>query len=140
MKIWLVVPPLSLHGRLWLKKLLSANQRICENQLSAWTQAYSIPIRCVNQCLLDCIQDGSLTLNLENSCLDRTKHAPLKRWSFLIFNKLVWNVGLKTMLQMVDKRRMIALVLMQFLTIVTLSLKQWVVISTTVHVKKLARH
>ena len=28
----------------------------------------------------------------------------------------------------------------EFVTIVTLSLKQWVVISTTVHVKKLARH
>ena len=44
------------------------------------------------------------------------------------------------MLQLVDKRRLIALVLMELVTIVTLSLKQWVVISTTVHVKKLARH
>ena len=44
------------------------------------------------------------------------------------------------MLQLVIKRRMIALVLMEFVFIVTLSLKQWVVISTTVHVKKLARH
>ena len=44
------------------------------------------------------------------------------------------------MLQLVDKRRLIALVLMEFVTIVTLSLKQWVVISTTVRVKKLARH
>ena len=34
-KIWLVVPPLSLHARLWLTKLLSANQRICASQLSA---------------------------------------------------------------------------------------------------------
>ena len=38
------------------------------------------------------------------------------------------------------KKRLIALVLMEFVTIVTLSLIQWVVISTTVHVKKLARH
>ena len=59
---------------------------------------------------------------------------------FLIFNKLVRNVRLKAMLQLVDKRRLIALVLMEFVTIVTLSLKQWVVISTTVHVKKLACH
>ena len=34
-KIWLVVPPLSLHARLWLAKLLSAIQRICASQLSA---------------------------------------------------------------------------------------------------------
>ena len=44
------------------------------------------------------------------------------------------------MLQLVDKRRLIALVLMEFVTIVTLSLKQWTVISTAVHVKKIARH
>ena len=139
-KICLVVPPLFLHAGLWLTKLLSANQRICANQLSAKTQANSISIRCVNQCLLDCIQDGTMTLNLKNSCLDITKHPPSKIWSFLIFNKLVRNVGLKAMLQLVDKRRLIALVLMEFVIIVTLSLKQWVVISTTVRVKKLARH
>ena len=44
------------------------------------------------------------------------------------------------MLQLVEKRRLIALVLMEFVTTVTLSLKQWVFISTIVHVKKLARH
>ena len=80
-----------------------------------------------------------MTLNLKNSCLDRTKHAPSKIRSFHIFNRLVRNVGLKAMLQLEDKRRFIALVLMEFVTIVTLSLKQWVVISTTVQAKKLAR-
>ena len=139
-KIWLVFPPLSLHARLWLTKILSAYRRICATQLSAETQANSIPIPCVNQCLLDCIQHGTMTLNLKNSWLDRTKHAPSKIRSFLTFNKLVRNVGLKAMLQLVDKRRLIALVLMEFVTTVTLSLKQWVVISATVHVKKLARH
>ena len=44
------------------------------------------------------------------------------------------------MLKLVDERKLIALVLMEFATILTLSLKQWVVFSTTVHVKKLARH
>ena len=71
--------------------------------------------------------------------MPRTKHAPSKLWSFLILNKLVRIVGLKAMLQLVDKR-LIALVLMEFVTIVTLSLMQWVVISTTLHNKKLARH
>ena len=42
--------------------------------------------------------------------------------------------------KLVDKKRLIALVLMEFVIIVTLSLKQWVVISTTVRVKKLVRH
>ena len=31
-KIWLVVSPLFLHARLWLTKLLSANQRICRHR------------------------------------------------------------------------------------------------------------
>ena len=34
-KIWLVVPPLSLDARLRLTKLLSANQQNCASQLSA---------------------------------------------------------------------------------------------------------
>ena len=139
-KIWLVVPPLSLHAKQRLAKLLSANQRICASQLSAYAQANPIPIRCVNQCLLDCIPDGTMTLNLKNSSHDRTEHVLLKIWSFLIFNKIVRSVRLKVMLQLVDKRRLIALVLMEFVTIVTLSLKQWNAISTTVHAMKLARH
>ena len=81
-----------------------------------------------------------MKLNVKNSALDRTKHALLKHWSFLIFNNLVRSVRLKAMLQVVEKRRLIALVLMQFVTNVTLSLKQWAVISTTVHAKKVARH
>ena len=44
------------------------------------------------------------------------------------------------MLQLVDKIRLIDLVLMEFVTIVTPFLKQWVVISTTVRVNELARH
>ena len=123
-KIWFKVPPLSLHAKLWLTKLLSANQRIRASQLLALTQANSIPSRCVNQCLLDCIQDGTMTLNLKNPCLDRTKHALLKIWSFHDFDKLVRNVRLKGRLQLLDKKRLIALVLMEFLTIVTPSVKQ----------------
>ena len=87
-------------------------------------QANSIPVRCVNQCLLDCLQDGTMTLILKNSSHDRTKHALLKLLSFLIFSKLVRSVKLKVMLELVAKRRLIALVLNEFVTIVTLFLKQ----------------
>ena len=59
---------------------------------------------------------------------------------FLISNKLVRNVILKVVLQLVDEGRLIALVLMEYVTIVKLSLKQWVVFSTTVHVKKTPCH
>ena len=70
----------------------------------------------------------------------KKKHALSKIWFFPTFSNLVRNVTLKAMLQLVDKRKMIALVLIEVATIVTLSLKEWVVISTTVQVKKLARH
>ena len=70
----------------------------------------------------------------------QNKNAPLKKRSILISNKLVRVVGLKAMLQLIGKRRLIALVLMEFITFVTVSLKQWFVVSTTVRVKKLARH
>ena len=59
--------------------------------------------------------------------------------SFLIFNKLVRNVRMEAILQLVDKRRLIALVLMESVAIVTLSLKQWVVIFTNANLQKLAR-
>ena len=140
MKIWLVVPPLSLHAKLWFTRLLSANQRICASQLSKRTQANSIPIRRVNQCLLDCIQEGTMTLNLKKSVLDRTRQALSKKWSFLFSSKLVRNVPLKATLQLVDKGILIALVWMEVVAIAAMYSKQWVVIATTVHVNKLARH
>ena len=37
--------------------------------------------------LLDCIQAGTMTLNLKKYCLDRTKHALAKIWSFAFFQK-----------------------------------------------------
>ena len=60
--------------------------------------------------------------------------------SFLNFNKLARDVRLKAMLQLVDKRRLMALVLMELVTIVTLSWKQWVVNSTSVRVMTLTLH
>ena len=81
-----------------------------------------------------------MTLNLKNSCPDKTKHALSKIWSFHIFNILVRIKTLKAMLQLVDKRKLIAFLLMEFLIFVTRFLKQGFVIFTAVHVKRLARH
>ena len=68
----------------------------------------------------------------------QNKTRPFEKKSFLKFNNLVRHVRLKAMLQLVDKRRFIALVLVELVTIVTLSCKQWVVNSTSVYIKKLA--
>ena len=49
--------------------------------------SHSLPIRCVNKCLLACIRDGTMTLNLKNLFLDKTKHVLSKIWSFLFFQQ-----------------------------------------------------
>ena len=98
-----------------LTNLCKSIVSIDASQLSPYSMCQPMPTRFHT--------NGTMTLNLKNSWLDRTKHGPSKIWSFLTFNKLVRNVGLKTMVQLVDKRRLIASVLMEFVTNVTLSLK-----------------
>ena len=74
----------------------------------------SIPSQCANQCLLDCTRDGSTILKLKCSQLDKTNLAPLRMWFCRIFNKVDRSAKLRVMLQLVDKRKLIASVLMEF--------------------------
>ena len=89
---------------------------------------------------MDCVRDVTLTLILRKFASTEQNMLLRKYGPFFIFNKLVRNVRLKPMLQLADKRTLIALVLMELVFIVTLSLKQKIVSSTTLHVKTLARH
>ena len=98
-KIWLVVPPLFLHAKQWLTRLLSANQRMCANQLSVQRPANSIPIQCVNEYQLDCIRDGNTIVKLKDSQLARTNLAPLRIWLCHTFNKLDQIAKLRVMSQ-----------------------------------------
>ena len=72
------------HKAMVDETFICKSTNLCNSIVGRDTSQLS-PIRCVKQCLLDCIQDGTMTLNLKNSCLDRTKHARSKKWSFLFF-------------------------------------------------------
>ena len=99
-----------------------------------------IPTQCVSQFQLDCIRDGSTILELRDSQLAKTNLAPLRIRFCHTFNEVDQIEKVRVMSLLVDKRKYIASVLMEFVIIATVSLKQWVVISATVLVKKLARH
>ena len=138
-KIWLVVLLLFLHAKLQLTRVLYANHQTCANRLLVSMLVRFISTQCVNHCLLDCIRDGSTILKLRDSQLAKTNLAPLRKWFRRTSNKVDQIAELRVMSLLVDKRKMVASIYMEFFIIVTLFLKQWVDISTTVHVKKLAR-
>ena len=91
-------------------KLLYANYQICANQLLVSILVSFIPTQCVNQCLLDCIGDGSMILKPRDSQLAKTNLAPLSLWFCRIFNKVDQIAKMRVMLQLVDERKLIALV------------------------------
>ena len=86
--IGLVVLPLSLHAKLWLTRLLYANDQTCANQLLVSMLVSFIPTQCVNQCHLACIRDRNTILKLRDSQLTKTNIAPLRIWFCHIFNKV----------------------------------------------------
>ena len=66
----------------------------------------------------------------------QNKSRPLRIWFCHTFSKVAQIAKLRVMLLLVDKRRLIASVYMEFVIIATLCLKQWGVTITTAPVKK----
>ena len=89
-------------------KLLYANHQACANQLLVSMLVSCIPTQCVNQCHLGCKRDGSTILEARDSQLAKTNPAPLRIWFCRIFNKVDQSVKLRVLLQLVDKRKLIA--------------------------------
>ena len=94
-----------------------------------------IPTRRVNPCLLLFIRVGISIQKRVDSHLDKTKPAPLKRWSGPISNEKDQNVKLKASVEQADRRKITASVLMVFVLIATMCLKPRVAFSTSVPVK-----
>ena len=117
-------------------KLLYANHQTCANELLVLMLVSFIPTQCVNQCQQECIRDGSTIAKLRDSQLAKTNLGPLRKWFWHTFNKVDQIATLRVMSLLVDKRRLVASVLMDFVIIVTLFLKLWGVTITTVPVKK----
>ena len=118
-----------------LMKLFFENQQTYANLLLGLTLANYTPTRCVNPCRPVFIRVGISIQKLVDSYLDKTRPAALKIWSCLISNEQDQNVKLKVSLQQVDRRNLIASVLMACVLIATLCLKPWVAFTTSVPVK-----
>ena len=86
---------------------------------------------CVNPCPPVFICVGISIQKRVDSHLDKTWPAALKRWSCPISNEQDQNVKLKASLQQADRRKSTALVLMGFVLIATLYLRQWVACTTS---------
>ena len=73
-----------------------------------------------------------------DSHLDKTRPVALKIWSYLIFNEQDLIVKLRASTLQADRKKLTALVLMGFVLIAILCLKQWVAFITFVTVKSSA--
>ena len=134
----LVVHLSFLHAKQLLIKLLSESLQTYANLLLRLMPANCIPTRCVNPCRPVFIRNGISIQKRVDSHLDETRPAALEIWSCLISNEQDQNVKLKASLQQADRRKLIALVLMGFVLIAILCLKQWVAFITFVPVKSSA--
>ena len=63
-----------------------------------------IPTQCINQCLLDCLRDGSTIPKPRDSQLARTNLARLRIWFCRIVNEVKQIAKLRVMSLPVDKK------------------------------------
>ena len=96
------------------------------------------PTQCANPCPPVFIRVGISIQKPVDSHLDKTKPVALKIWSCLIFNEQDLIVKLRASTLQADRRKLIASVLMGFVLIATLCLKQWDAFNTFVPVKSCA--
>ena len=80
------------------------NHQTCANQSLVSMLVSFIPIQCANQCLLDCIRDGSTILKLRDSQLAKTNLAPLRKWFCNFFNKVGQIAKWRVLSLLVDKK------------------------------------
>ena len=95
-----------------------------------------IPTQCVSQCPLVYIPDGSARKIINESQPAKTIHAHSRAWSFDVLSEFDWIAETEVILLLVDKRQLIVSVYKKLAIMVTLFLKLWDVIRTTVCVKQ----
>ena len=111
-KMLLVVHLSFLHAKQLSMKLLFESLHTYANLLLGLTLANYIPTRCVNQYLPVFLRIGIWTQKRVDSHFDKTRPAALKISSCPISNEQDQNVKMKASLEQVDRRKLIALVLM----------------------------
>ena len=126
------------HGKRLLMKLLSESLQTYANLLLELMPANYTPTRCSNPCPPVFKSVGISIQKPVDSHLDKTRPVALKKWSCLIFNVQDLIVKLRASTLQADRRKLIASVLMGFVLIAKLCLKQWVAFTTFVPVKSCA--
>ena len=124
-----------LHAKQLLMKLLSENLQTYANLLLGLIPANYTTTRCVNPCLPVFIRVGISIQKPVDSNLDKTRPVALKIWPCVIFNVHYLIVRFRASTLQADRRKVIASVLMGFVLIAILCLKQWVAYIVFVHVK-----
>ena len=125
-----------LHNKKLLMKLVSEYQQTYANLLLGWKLAYYTPTQCVKPCLPVFIHVAIQIRTRLDSRLNKTRPAALKKRSCPDFNKQDSNVKTKSSTLQADKRKLTISVLMGFVRLATLSLRQWVAFTTFILVKK----
>ena len=112
---------------------------ICKSiVLLVFMPANYIPTRCVNPCPPVFIRVGISIQKPVDSHLDKTKPVALKIWSWLIFKEQDMIVKLNASTLQADRRKLTASVMMGFVLIAKLCLKQWLAFITFVSIKSSA--
>ena len=124
-----------LHAKQLLMKLLSESLQTYANLLLGLMPANYTRTRCVNPCPPVFIRVGISIQKPVDSHLDKTRPVALKIWACLIFNVQDLIVKLRASTLQAYRRKLIASVLMGFVLIAILCLKQWVAFITFVTVK-----
>ena len=119
-----VVYLLFLHAKHLLMKILFESLQTNANLLLGLTLANYTPARCVNPCLSFYIRLGIWTKKRVDSYLNKTRPAASKIWSCPISNEQDLIVKLRASTLQADKRKLTASVLMGFVFIAILCLKQ----------------
>ena len=127
-----------LHAKQLLMKLLSETLQTSANLLLELMPANYTPFRCASPCPPVFIRVGISIQKPVDSDLGKTRPVPLKIWSCLIFNVQDLIIKLRASTLQADMRKLIASVLMGFVLIATLCLRQWAAFTTFVPVKSCA--
>ena len=127
-----------LHAKQLLMKLLSQKLQTYANLLLELMPANYTPTQYANPFPPVFIRVGISIQKPVDSYLDKTKPLALKLWSCLIFNDQDLIVKLRASTLQADRRKLIASVVMGFVLIATLCLKQWDAFTTFVPVKSCA--
>ena len=124
-----------LQAKQLLMKLLSESLQTYANLLLGLIPDKYNPTRCSNHCPPIFLRVGISIQKPVDSNLDKTRPVALEIWWCLIFNVQDLNLKVRASTPQADRKKINASLLMGFVLIAILCLKQWVAFTTSAPVK-----